>query len=152
MYSTFTFCILSFQHFFLFNKTVKSATVWKCLPLISSISIPSSGSTRTPDHPTISQPQKPELYIIVIISIPSSGSTRPPHHPRNILTAKTRKPTNYDQFYWNLPEGNILAKFSVASLFLFIFLLWSPRWNFRAISFNDIRTKASVGPGKAVQL
>ena len=56
------------------------------------------------------------------------------------------------QFYWNLPEGNILAKFSVASLFLFIFLLWSPRWNFRAISFNDIRTKASVGPKKAAQL
>ena len=55
------------------------------------------------------------------------------------------------QFYWNLPEGNILAKFSVASLYVF-FLLWSPRWNSRAISFSDIRTKASVGPGKAVQL
>ena len=36
--------------------------------------------------------------------------------------------------------------------FVCVFLLWSPRWNSRAISFGDIRTKASVGPGKAVQL
>ena len=36
--------------------------------------------------------------------------------------------------------------------FVCVFLLWSPRWNSRAISFGDIRTKASVGPGKAVQM
>ena len=36
--------------------------------------------------------------------------------------------------------------------FVCVFLLWSLRWNSRAISFGDIRTKASVGPGKAVQL
>ena len=74
MYSTFTFCILSFQQFFLFNKAAKSATVWKCLPLISSI------------------------------SIPSSGFTRPPHHPHHILTAKTRQPPNYDYYLINSIE------------------------------------------------
>ena len=36
--------------------------------------------------------------------------------------------------------------------FVCVFLLWSLRWNSRAISFGDIRTKASVGPGKAVQM
>ena len=76
MLNVFNFYILHFifSTFFLFSKTAKSATVWKCLPLISSI------------------------------SIPSSGFTRPPHHPHHILTAETRKPPNYDYYLINSIE------------------------------------------------
>ena len=92
------------------------------------------------------------MPLISSISIPSSGFTRPPHHPHHILTAETRKPPNYDYYLINSIE-TCLKEISLPNSqwrVCLAFLLWLP--NSRAISFGDIRTKASVGPGKAVQL